>query len=320
MRIEDISLFEALANGGPKAPGMPPEASDLVTQRDNDTQSKPAPNSTRRLSNLLHSPYCLELHNTLGKICFISVTKSLKETPQLQLSAINTVDLKIPQTQTKTKRQIEYLPSLASAWMINNQGAYYKQLNTAFNILESHKENNNGFLLSLETHNEHSDSSSITKKTHKVLKNIEKMLLIAIKHLGFHEVSGAKYAALAVYGEANNNFHYFALSSNNDPKFEDFGNPKMRRCAEDSIRLLAKENKLDDKKLNYLFLMRGPYPEGYGDNNDGVFNFSKLVPCKSCLQHLEKLYEDGGNLIIVASLNQGKFLEESLNPSDTDQP
>jgi hypothetical protein len=65
--------------------------------------------------------------------------------------------------------------------------------------------------------------------------------------------------------------------------------------------------------------MREPYPEGYGDNNNGVFNFSKLVPCKSCLQHLKKLYEDGGNLIIVASINQGKSLEESLNQSKTNQ-
>ena len=93
----------------------------------------------------------------------------------------------------------------------------------------------------------------------------------------------------------------------------------MRRCAEDSIRLIAEENKIHDKKLKSLFLMRAPYPDGYGDNNDGVFHFSKLVPCKSCLQHLDKLYEDGGNLIIVASINQGKALEESLNQSQTSQ-
>ena len=274
---------------------------------------------TRKLLTLSHSAYYPEFLNNLQQ--FILLTKSLKAKPQLQINVLlKTNDLLIPKTTTKiSDEKIDYLPAPYSAVMINNQGALYKQLNTAFNALEEQKSENNDFLLSPETSNEQNGSSLINKETHRVLKHIETMLLKAIKYLGFHEVSGAKYAALAVYGNDDNEFHDFALSSNNDPKFQDFGNPEMRRCAEDSLRLLAERNQLDDKKLKYLFLMREPYPEGYGDNNNGVFNFSKLVPCKSCLQHLQKLYEDGGNLIIVASINQGKSLEESLDQSKTDQ-
>ena len=287
----------------------------LAARREFFNGKKPEPYQTRRLETLLHSPYQEEL---IPLRTLTSITNSGVK-PSLKLNAIIQANLKAPITGTKIKTEIPYLPSLDSAWMINNQGAFYKWLNTAFNMLEAQKENNNCFLLSSEAPDGHNDSSLITKETHRVLKNIDRMLLTAIKHLGFHEVSGAKYGALAVYGQANNNFHDFVLSSNNDPKFKDFYKPNMRRCAEDSARLLAQENQLDHKKLKYLFLMREPYPEGYGDNNNGVFNFSKLVPCKSCLQHLEKLYKDGGNLIIVASLNQGKFLEESLNQGKTDQ-
>lgn len=259
------------------------------------------PYSTRKLHTLSHSAYYPEFLNNLKQ--FILLTNSLKAKPQLQINALlKTNDLLIPKTQTKSGKEIDYLPAPYSAVMINNQGALYKQLNNAFNTLEEQKSKNNDFLLSSETSN-------------RVLKNIAKMLLTAIKYLGFHEVSGAKYAALATYHN-DNGFHDFALSSNNDPKSKDFGNPKMRRCAEDSMSIIAKENKLN--KLKYLFLMRGPYPEGYGDNNNGVFKFSKLVPCKSCLQHLEKLYENGGNLIIVASINQGKFLEKSLGELNID--
>jgi hypothetical protein len=264
---------------------------------------KAEPYSTRKLHTLSHSAYYPEFLNNLGQ--FIALTNSLKAKPQLQINALlKTNDLLIPKTTTKISgdRQIDYLPAPYSAVMINNQGALYKQLNNAFNALEEQKSENNDFLLSSETSN-------------RVLKNIAKMLLTAIKYLGFHEVSGAKYAALATYHN-DNGFHDFALSSNNDPKSKDFGNPKMRRCAEDSMSIIAKENKLN--KLKYLFLMRGPYPEGYGDNNNGVFKFSKLVPCKSCLQHLEKLYDNGGNLIIVASINQGKFLEKSLGELNID--
>jgi hypothetical protein len=265
---------------------------------------------TRKLLTLSHSAYYPEFLNNLKQ--FILLTNSLNAKPQLQIKAL-LKDLLIPKTTTKISgnKEIDYLPAPYSAVMINNQGALYKQLNTAFNALEIQKSENNDFLLSPETSNGQNDSSLINKETHRVLKHIETMLLKAIKYLGFHEVSGAKYAALAVYGNDDNGFHDFALSSNNDPKFQDFGNPEMRRCAEDSMSIIAKQNKLN--KLKYLFLTRAPYPEGYGNNNNnGVFNFSKLVPCKSCLQHLEKLYEDGGNLIIVASINQGKFLEKSL--------
>ena len=242
----------------------------------------------------------------------------MKRTPQLQINTISKANLiKAPKTQTKIgDEEIDYLPALYSATMIKNGGPLYEQLNTHIQTSEAQKENNNGFLLSSEAQNGHNARSLITKKTHKVLRNIEKMLVTAVKYLGFHEVSGAKYAALAVYGNDDNGFHDFALSSNNDPKFQDFGNPEMRRCAEDSMSIIAKQNKLN--KLKYLFLTRAPYPEGYGNNNNGVFNFSKLVPCKSCLQHLEKLYKDGGNLIIVASINQGKFLEESLGELNID--
>ena len=260
------------------------------------------PYSTRKLHTLSHSAYYPEFLNNLEQ--FIVLTNSLKAKPQLQINVLlKTNDLLIPKTQTKSGKEIDYLPAPYSAVMINNQRALYQQLNNAFNTLEAQKSENNDFLLSSETSN-------------RVLKNIEKMLLTAIKYLGFHEVSGARYAAFAVYGNEDNGFHDFTLSSNNDPKFEDYGNPKMRRCAEDSMSIIAKENKLN--KLKYLFLTRAPYPEGYGDNNNGVFKFSKLVPCKSCLQHLEKLYENGGNLIIVASINQGKFLEKSLGELNTD--
>jgi|LakMenEpi03Aug12_release.lakeMendotaPanAssembly.Ray.scaffolds.fasta_scaffold00115_33 hypothetical protein len=276
-----------------------------------DRARKPAPYSRQELYTLSHSAYYPEFLNNLEQ--FILLTKSLNAKPQLQINALlKTNDLLIPKTTTKISgdKEIDYLPAPYSAVMINNQEALYEELNTAFNTLEEQKRENNDFLLSTETPNGHNASPLITKETHKVLKHIETMLLKAIKYLGFHEVSGAKYAALAVYGNDDNGFHDFALSSNNDPKFQDFGNPEMRRCAEDSMSIIAEENKLN--KLKYLFLTRAPYPEGYGNNNNGVFNFSKLVPCKSCLQHLEKLYEDGGNLIIVASINQGKFLEKSL--------
>jgi hypothetical protein len=282
-----------------------------------DRARKPEPYSTRKLHTLSHSAYYPEFLNNLKQ--FIELTNSLKAKPQLQINALlKTNDLLIPKTTTKISgdKEIDYLPAPYSAVMINNQEALYEELNTAFNTLEEQKRENNDFLLSTETPNGHNASPLITKETHKVLKHIETMLLKAIKYLGFHEVSGAKYAALAVYGNDDNGFHDFALSSNNDPKFQDFGNPEMRRCAEDSMSIIAKENKLN--KLKYLFLTRAPYPEGYGNNNNGVFNFSKLVPCKSCLQHLEKLYENGGNLIIVASINQGKFLEESLGELNID--
>jgi hypothetical protein len=281
-----------------------------------DRARKPAPYSRQELYTLSHSAYYPEFLNNSQQ--FILLTKSLKAKPQLQINVLlKTNDLLIPKTTTKiSDEKIDYLPAPYSAVMINNQGALYKQLNTAFNALEEQKSENNDFLLSPETSNEQNGSSLINKETHRVLKHIETMLLKAIKYLGFHEVSGAKYAALAVYGNDDNGFHDFALSSNNDPKFQDFGNPEMRRCAEDSMSIIAKENKLN--KLKYLFLTRAPYPEGYGNNNNGVFNFSKLVPCKSCLQHLEKLYENGGNLIIVASINQGKFLEESLGELNID--
>jgi len=282
-----------------------------------DRARKPAPYSRQELYTLSHSAYYPEFLNNLKQ--FILLTKSLNAKPQLQINALlKTNDLLIPKTTTKISgdKEIDYLPAPYSAVMINNQEALYEELNTAFNTLEEQKSENNDFLLSPETSNEQNGSSLINKETHRVLKHIETMLLKAIKYLGFHEVSGAKYAALAVYGNDDNGFHDFALSSNNDPKFQDFGNPEMRRCAEDSMSIIAKENKLN--KLKYLFLTRAPYPEGYGNNNNGVFNFSKLVPCKSCLQHLEKLYENGGNLIIVASINQGKFLEESLGELNID--
>jgi hypothetical protein len=318
---EAVRIFQDLRKRGKGFSGLRPAEikEKLDERREFFKKKKPEPYPTRRLLTLAHSAYREELKQTLNDLIkFATITNSEVPAP-LKLNAIIQANLETPKTSTKIDTEIDYLPALYSAMMINNQGALYRQLNTSLRILEAQKENNNGFLLSSEAPDAHNDCSLITKETHRVLSNIEKMLLMAIKHLGFHEVSGAKYAALAVYGEANNNFHDFALSSNNDPKFEHFGNPKMRRCAEDSIRLIAKENQLDDKKLKYLFLMREPYPEGYGDNNNGVFNFSKLVPCKSCLQHLEKLYEDKGNLIIVASINQGKSLEESLNPTKTDQ-
>jgi hypothetical protein len=319
------SLFSALYEGS--TIGYSDQSSEISAQSTTtnkpDKEKKPEPYSTLSLSNLLHSAYYPEFLQTLeGLIKFISITNPLIKTPRLQLEAISKPHLiTTPKTKTKiSDEEIDYSPAPDSARMVKNQGPFYKWLNNTFNSLERLKEEekNNGFLLS-STPDAHNDCSLIAQETHRVLKNIEKMLLTAIKYLGFHEVSGAKYGALAVYGETNNNFHDFVLSSNNDPKFEDFGNPKMRRCAEDSLRLLAKENQLDDKKLKYLFLMREPYPEGYGDNNNGVFNFSKLVPCKSCLQHLQKLYEDGGSLIVIASINQGKSLEESLDQSKTDQ-
>ncbi|MFZ4085011.1 MAG: hypothetical protein ACOYK1_05680 [Vampirovibrionia bacterium] len=318
---EAVRIFQDLRKRGKGFSGLRPAEikEKLDERRELFKKKKLEPYSTRRLLTLAHSAYREELKQTLNDLIkFAAITNSGIK-PSLKLNAIIQANLKAPITGTKIKTEIPYLPSLDSAWMINNQGAFYKWLNTAFNMLEAQKENNNCFLLSSEAPDGHNDSSLITKETHRVLKNIDRMLLTAIKHLGFHEVSGAKYGALAVYGQANNNFHDFVLSSNNDPKFKDFDKPNMRRCAEDSARLLAQENQLDHKKLKYLFLMREPYPEGYGDNNNGVFNFSKLVPCKSCLQHLEKLYKDGGNLIIVASLNQGKSLEESLNQSKTDQ-
>jgi hypothetical protein len=318
------SLFSALEESTIRYSDQNSEILAQSTVPDKPNKGKkPEPYLTPRLSHLLHSAYSPEFLDSLKDLIkFTSITNALTNTPRLQLEAISKTPLKTPKTKTKiSDEEIDYSPAPDSARMVNNQGPFYKWLNNTFNSLERLKKekNNNGFLLSLEINNENNDSSLMAQETHRVLRNIEKMLLTAIKYLGFHEVSGAKYGALAVYGETNNNFHDFVLSSNNDPKFEDFANPKMRRCAEDSLRLLAKENQLDDKKLKYLFLMREPYPEGYGDNNDGVFNFSKLVPCKSCLQHLQKLYEDGGNLIIVASINQGKSLEKSLNQSKTDQ-
>lgn len=318
---EAVRIFQDLRKRGKGFSGLRPAEikEKLDERREFFKKEKPEPYPTRRLLTLAHSAYQEELKQTLNDLIkFAAITNSEVPAP-LKLNAIIQANLETPKTSTKIDTEIDYLPALYSAMMINNQGALYRQLNTSLRILEAQKENNNGFLLSSEAPDAHNDCSLITQETHRVLSNIEKMLLMAIKHLGFHEVSGAKYAALAVYGETNNNFHDFVLSSNNDPKFEHFGNPKMRRCAEDSLRLLAKENQLDNKKLKYLFLMREPYPEGYGDNNNGVFNFSKLVPCKSCLQHLQKLYEDGGSLIIVASINQGKSLEESLDQSKTDQ-
>lgn len=318
---EAVRIFQDLRKRGKGFSGLRPAEikEKLDERREFFKKEKPEPYPTRRLLTLVHSAYREELKQTLNDLIkFAAITNSEIPTP-LKLNAIIQANLEAPKTSTKIDTEIDYLPALYSAMMINNQGALYRPLNTSLIILEAKKENNNGFLLSSKAPDAYNDCSLITKETHKVLKNIEKMLLTAIKYLGFHKVSGAKYAAVAVYSEANNNFHDFALSSNNDPKFEHFGNPKMRRCAEDSLRLLAKENQLDDKKLKYLFLMREPYPEGYGDNNNDIFKFSKLVPCKSCLQHLQKLYEDGGNLTIVASINQAKFLEESLNQSKTNQ-
>jgi hypothetical protein len=285
-----------------------------------DKARKPEPYSIIRLATLSHSAYQKEFMQCLGELQKFAGITPLAPSP-FKLNAMTQARLQAPKTTTKISgdKEIDYLPAPYSAMMIDNQKFLYTQLNSIFNALEKQKRgnNNNDFLLSPETSNGQNDSSLINKETHRVLKHIETMLLKAIKYLGFHEVSGAKYAALAVYGNDDNGFHDFALSSNNDPKFQDFGNPEMRRCAEDSMSIIAKQNKLN--KLKYLFLTRAPYPEGYGNNNNnGVFNFSKLVPCKSCLQHLEKLYENGGNLIIVASINQGKFLEESLGELNID--
>ena len=279
---------------------------------------KAKPYSIIRLPTLLHSAYQAEFMQCLDELLKLAHITRSEVSSGFKLNAITQARLQAPKTTTKISgdKEIDYLPAPYSAMMIDNQKILYTQLNDIFNALEKQKRENNDFLLSPEASNEQNDSSLINKGTHRVLKHIEKMLLTAIKYLGFHEPSGARYAAFAVYGNEDNGFHDFTLSSNNDPKVIDYGNPKMRRCAEDSMSIIAKKNKLN--KLKYLFLTRAPYPEGYGANNNGVFKFSKLVPCKSCLQHLQKLYENGGNLIIVASLNQGKFLEESFNCRNTD--
>lgn len=284
-----------------------------------DKAKKPEPYSIIRLATLSHSAYQEEFMQCLGELLKFADITPLASSP-FKLNAMTQVRLQAPKTTTKISgdKEIDYLPAPYSAMMIDNQKFLYTRLNSIFNALEKQKSgnNNNDFLLSPEASNGQNDSSLINKGTHRVLKHIEKMLLTAIKYLGFHEPSGARYAAFAVYGNEDNDFHDFTLSSNNDPKVIDYGNPKMRRCAEDSMSIIAKENKLN--KLKYLFLTRAPYPEGYGNNNNGVFKFSKLVPCKSCLQHFEKLYKDGGNLIIVASINQGKFLEKSLGELNID--
>jgi hypothetical protein len=283
---------------------------------------KAEPYSIIRLPTLLHSAYQAEFMQCLDELLKLAHITRSEVSSGFKLNAITQARLQAPKTTTKISgdKEIDYLPAPYSAMMIDNQKFLYTQLNSIFNALEKQKRgNNNDFLLSPEASNGQNDTSLINKGTHRVLKHIEKMLLTAIKYLGFHEPSGARYAAFAVYGNENNDFHDFTLSSNNDPKVIDYGNPKMRRCAEDSMSIIAGKNKLNKlNKLKYLFLTRAPYPEGYGNNNNGVFNFSKLVPCKSCLQHLEKLYENGGNLIIVASINQGKFLEESLGELNID--
>jgi hypothetical protein len=269
--------------------------SNIKTRRKNQPSLYPTP----ALKTLSHSAYTRKFISLLSTLIRLKEEQVRKlHFPQLQLEIILRPELEFSQTPTKlSSNSIKYSPSEHSAQMVNNP-RLYSQLSNFFNKLENRKQGNN-FLLS--------------KKDHEALKAIKALLVKASKNLGFHKVSGAIYSALGVYHKQKNkieNKWHFTQSSNTDPIFKDFDNPKMRRCAEDSMKIIAEDNELD--KLKYLFLMRAPYPEGYGDNNNGVFKFSKLVPCKSCLQHLEKLSADGGDLIIVASLNQGKFLEKSM--------
>jgi hypothetical protein len=276
--------------------------SNIKTRRRNQPPLYPRP----ALNTLSHSAYTRKFISLLPTLITLKEEQVRKlHFPQLQLKTILRPELEFSKTPTKlSEDSINYSPSEHSAQMVNNP-RLYSQLSNFFNKLENRREENN-FLLS--------------QKDHEALKAIKALLVKASKNLGFHKVSGAIYSALGVYHKQKNkieNKWHFTQSSNTDPIFKDFDNPKMRRCAEDSMKIIAEDNELD--KLKYLFLMRAPYPEGYGDNNNGVFKFSKLVPCKSCLQHLEKLSADGGNLIIVASRNQGKFLEKSLNQSNIDK-
>lgn len=150
-------------------------------------------------------------------------------------------------------------------------------------------------------------------------------LLKAREELGFHKVSGARYSALGVFGGqeyvgedwtiSNRDFH-FVSSSNIDPPFQHFQDLNHRRCAENSLVKLANINGL--QKLRYLFLMRGANPEGYGNEKSekGVFAFSKLVPCTGCLPHLERLYKDGGNLILVTTTERALALEKEMRNAE----
>ena len=144
-------------------------------------------------------------------------------------------------------------------------------------------------------------------------------LLKAREELGFHQVSGAMYSAFgAFHGQrhSDDNTWHFVSASNIDPPFQHITDLKHRRCAENSLISLATHNNF--QKLRYLFLMRGPNPEGYGsaESQNGLFDFAKLVPCTGCLPHLERLYRDGGNLILVTSTEQATKLESKINKAE----
>ena len=213
--------------------------------------------------------------------------------------------------ETNTKipdKYVSYNPKDHSAAMLNNNDNYYRALNLSFDLLESSLGIKGKGFLSLESNP-------------KLMPVIKSELEKALDRYGFHEISGARYAAFSVYKARNNGEYrddkwHFVSSSNTDPLIQDFHKLEYRRCAEDTASIMAHVNGLD--KLKYLFLYRAPYPEAYAKKNDeeGIFPFFKLVPCKTCSKHLKKIMEDKGSLIIVTSAEQGKRLEESLSKTN----
>ncbi|MFM7458191.1 MAG: hypothetical protein ACKO3R_05975 [bacterium] len=213
--------------------------------------------------------------------------------------------------QTKISTEVPYNPPNHSATMLSNDNNYYRALNESFSLLlKPQTENTNG-------------TSPLNLASNPRLMSAIKSELEHAFRFGFHEISGARYAAFSVYKGRNANDEskddkwHFISSSNTDPKIEDFNKLAYRRCAEDTASILAHLNSLD--KLKYLFLYRAASLEAYAKGGDepGIFPFFKLVPCKTCSKHLKKLLEDKGSLIIVTKSEQGKKLEASLKSNSS---
>jgi hypothetical protein len=150
---EAVRIFQDLRKRGKGFSGLRPAEikEKLDERRELFKKKKPEPYSTRRLLTLAHSAYREELKQTLNDLIkFATITNSEVPAP-LKLNAIIQANLETPKTSTKIDTEIDYLPALYSAMMINNQGALYKQLNTSLRILEAQKENNNGFLYGNQT-------------------------------------------------------------------------------------------------------------------------------------------------------------------------
>jgi len=160
-------------------------------------------------------------------------------------------------SQTETKipgKYVSYIPKNYSAAMLNNNDNYYRALNMSFDLLEQQAESSNA-------------KSPLGLASNPTLMSaIKSELEHALDRFGFHDISGARYAAFSVYkGRTNDKFQddkwHFVSSSNTDPLVKDFNKLEYRRCAEDTASIVAHLNDLD--KLKYLFLYRAPYPEAY---------------------------------------------------------